>query len=65
MDNGDIIDELKNCKSAVTSWGHTNQVELDASKENFVVLHKRYGQGDGFRLSGSLVDVCFNAGRSI
>jgi hypothetical protein len=65
MDNSDIIDELKNCQAAVHHWGDTNQVEFDASKENFVIIHKRSGQGDDFRLLGSWIDVCLNMGTNI
>jgi hypothetical protein len=65
MDNSDIIDELKNCQAAVHHWGDTNQVEFDASKENFVIIHKRSGQGDDFRLLGSWIDVCLNMDTNI
>ena len=50
MDNDAIIDELKTCQAAVHQWGSANQVEFDASKEKFVILLTRHGQGDDFRL---------------
>ena len=34
-------------------------------QEKFVILHKRHGQGDDFRLLGSWVDVCFSMGLNI
>ena len=60
VDNDAIIAEMTTWQAAVHQWGSANRVEFDASKERFVILHKRHGQGDDFRLVGSWIDVCLS-----
>ena len=65
VDNDAIIAEMTTWQAAVHQWGSANRVEFDASKERFVILHKRHGQGDDFRLLGSWIDVCLSMGPNI
>ena len=44
------------CRSKVHQWGKVNRVTFDAGKKYIIVIHPVQGEGDPFKLLGSLVD---------
>ena len=56
IENAEILRELHVCRTRVHKWGRQNRVAFDASKEHLVVLHPVHGEGDHFKLLGTLVD---------
>ena len=55
--NQRIFDNLKLSQEAVHKWGKRNRVSFDATKEQYVVIHFRHGEGDPFVLLGNHFDV--------
>ena len=56
IENAEILRELHVYRTRVHKWGRQNRVAFDASKEHLVVLHPVHGEGDHFKLLGTLVD---------
>jgi len=56
-DVGNILNECRECQTALHRWGRANSVKFDAGKESFHVLHRSQGFGDDFRLLGLEFDV--------
>jgi len=48
--------ELREVQARTHAWGARNQVEFDAGKEYFKIMHPVSGEGDDFRLVGTLFD---------
>ena len=57
VSNDVIIEEMKSTRSEVHKWGERNRVTFDPSKEHIVIIHPVHGQGEVFRLLGTLIDV--------
>jgi len=55
--NDDVRADMAKAKHEVHQWGKRNRVSFDASKEHVVILHPSHGEGDDFRLVGTLVDA--------
>ena len=63
--NSDILDNLHECQGIIHGWGKRNRVTFDESKEEFVVLHRKRGCGNSFRLLGPLIDTQLHMGEAI
>ena len=48
--------EMEVCRARVHSWGRTNRVLFDPSKEHVIAIHPTNGFGDSFKLLGCIVD---------
>ena len=44
MDNADIVVELHTCQESVNDWGWAHLITFDKSKEEFIVIHHRFGR---------------------
>ena len=55
-ENEKILADLALCQTSVHEWGRRERVTFEPSKEEFVVLDPRHGQGGPFRLLGPLID---------
>jgi len=53
----EVQGKLEKCCARVHSWGRTNRVSFDASKEHLVVLHPSMGHGESFKLLGCMMDT--------
>ena len=51
-----LQDELAEAQQRTHEWGRQNRVQFDPSKESFKILHPSRGQGDDFKLLGTLID---------
>ena len=60
MPNDVIIDHLKQGQSSCHKWGAANQVEFEATKEQFTIIHKDDPFGPGFKLLGIFFDPKFS-----
>ena len=47
---------LAEVQNRTHDWGARNQMQFDASKEHFKILHPTLGEGGDFKLLGTLVD---------
>ena len=47
---------LEEAQCRTHAWGVKNQVQFDPSKEYFKILHPSLGEGEDFKLLGTLVD---------
>ena len=56
VDNELIFDKLKESQAAVHRWGRRNRVTFEPSKEQFVIIHCRGGEGEPFTLLGNHFD---------
>ncbi len=45
--NADLIADMERTRSSVHKWGKRNRVVFEATKENLVILHPQYGEGEG------------------
>ena len=52
----EILADMHGCQAELHKWGHANQAIFDASKEEFVILHRSRPVGSGFKLLGVLFD---------
>ena len=53
----DILkDNLSEIQAGARLWGKRNQIEFDPSKESFKIIHPSFGEGEEFRLLGTLLD---------
>ena len=52
----DIMSRMQKCRERVHSWGRTNRVAFDPSKEHQVILHSIFGKGEPFKLLGCMID---------
>ena len=57
--NDVIIDHLKQGQSSCHKWGAANQVEFEATKEQFTIIHKDDPFGPGFKLLGIFLILSF------
>ena len=51
-----LMDELQEVQARTHMWGGRNQVQFDPSKEHFKIVHPIHGEGDDFKLLGTLLD---------
>jgi len=49
--------ELTRCRNKVHTWGRTNRVSFDASKEHMIILHPSECHGEAFKLLGCMMDI--------
>ena len=56
VENSKCRDVMAACRCKVHQWGKVNRVTFDAGKEHIIVIHPVQGEGDPFKLLGSLVD---------
>jgi len=56
VSNDILHQELREVQGRTHAWGARNQVEFDASKEYFKIIHPVSGEGDDFKLVGTLID---------
>ena len=54
--NSKCRDIMAACRSKVHQWDKVNRMIFDAGKEHIIVIHPVQGEGDPFKLLGSLVD---------
>ena len=54
--DNDIFTDLKACQHELHQWGQANQTLFDASKEEFIILHRSRGVGPSFRFLGVVFD---------
>jgi len=52
-----ITNSLEEGQAAVHTWGVKNQVQFDAGKESFHILHRRRPKGESFKIMGILWDT--------
>ena len=48
--------ELREARHELHLWGEANRVVFDPSKESFHLLHRRFWEGDDFKILGVLFD---------
>ena len=65
ISNEEIQSDLRECQIAVHEWGNANQVIFDQSKEEFVVIHGKEGEGNDFRYLGTWMDTAMKMGTNI
>jgi len=58
--NDILISELGEIQTRTHDWGRRNQVEFDAGKEGFKIIHPSLGVGEDFKLLGTLLDCCLS-----
>ena len=49
--------DMASTQREVHRWGYRNRVTFDSSKDYLMIIHPVHGEGDDFRLLGSLIDV--------
>jgi hypothetical protein len=54
--NADVKEAMSDCQQEVHAWGSANGVAFDPSKEAFMVIHPTYGEGESFKLLGTMFD---------
>ncbi len=52
----DVLKDMRSCQGELHQWGCANQAVFDASKEEFVILHRSRSVGESFRLLGVIFD---------
>ena len=56
VSNAILLGALGETQKRTHRWGVKNQVSFDPSKETFKVLHPTHGEGEPFKLLGTLLD---------
>ena len=56
MGHTTIRETMEETQKDVHEWGRRNRVVFDASKEHFLIVHTRDGEGEDFKLLGCLID---------
>ena len=51
-----IFQEPRAAQKELHDWGRTNQVAFDPGKESLHILHKRWHQGEDFKILGVVFD---------
>ena len=57
ISNEVVMEELRECERMVLEWGKLNQVQFDALKSAFAIVHGAEGEGEEFRFLGSWIDT--------
>ena len=54
--NAEIRFQMEATRVEIHRWGRRNRVTFDPSKEHIVILHPAHGEGELFKLLGTLID---------
>ena len=55
--NAAIVADMNVTQQEVHRWGKRYRVTFDSAKEHIAIIHPDHGEGNDFRLLGSLIDV--------
>ena len=56
LPNDEVENTLQRSRAEVHRWGRKHRVTFDAAKEHLVIIHPAQGDGETFKLLGTLID---------